>query len=766
VTLSKLIPLIAMVLMLSVLVSSSAAKTPERRIALVIGIGAYKAAPTLPNPPKDAHAMALTLAKVGFDVDERLDVDFRDFQRSLREFGIKAQNADVAVFYFAGHGMQVDRENYLVPADAKLEREHDLLYEAMRLDLVLGEASQARTLGIVILDACRNNPFIAHLSQQIARSTRAVDVGVGLARIDDPPKGTLVAMATRADAVAEDGDGEHSPYTQALLANLQTPGIELGLFFRKVRDAVLSATRGRQEPYTFGSLGAEPFFFFPEPPKTPPSVPALAPIELLDNAGAKTLGITGIRATDGKALVARVTGLPKGGILRLGDRLLLIGDTLTLDQLGKVSFTPDGSFAGQAGPFTFDVASESDATNAVPASLFIKILPSNHPPQVEGERKLTAMSNGLAIHPPTDPDNDPLTIIVTEVPTHGVIRNEAGEGLKIGDHLDSAGLAHLTYDPGQSPTGDVGGFAYLVDDGRGGKATGQVHVSVAEGPTAVAMASPKKAEIAQVAVSTPSAPLPPPPKPPAQPAVSLPAAPPAPAADGRDCAQCPALAELPAATFTMGAASGDSSERPAHAVTLVHGFAIAKAPVTVAEWHACVAAGACKVVSELDQAAADSPARNLSWDDAQDYVGWLSKLSGKSYRLPTEAEWEYAARGGTTTTYWWGEKLEPGKANCQDCGTPYHKEAPEPISTFPANSFGLSGMAGGVAQWVADCWFPSYAGAPKDGSARDKKDCHQRVLRGGSWRNDHSYAASSSRFFYEPTVRYLANGMRVARDMP
>ena len=761
-SLSKLLPLIAMILLLSVLTSSSLAKPSERRIALVIGIGAYKATPALPNPPKDAHAMALTLAKVGFDVDEELDIDFRTFQRSLREFGIKAQNADVAVFYFAGHGMQVERENYLVPADAKLERQHDLLYEAMSLDLVLGEASQARTLGIVILDACRNNPFTAHLGQQIARSTRAVDVGVGLARIDDPPKGTLVAMATRADAVAEDGDGEHSPYTQALLANLQTPGVELGLFFRKVRDAVLAATRGRQEPYTFGSLGAEPFYFFPEPPKTPPVVPALAPIELLDNAGTKPLAIKGIRATDGQSLVARITGLPKGGTLRLGDRLLLIGDTLTISQLAEISFTPDGSYTGQAGPFTFDVGAEGDNSNVVPASLFIKILPSNRPPEVEAERGLTVASPVLAIRPPTDPDGDALTIVVTAVPEHGVVRNEAGQALKLGDHLEPTTITRLSFDPGLSRAGDAGSFAYLVDDGRGGKVSGQVHLSISEGATVAAAAPSRHAEATPVAM----APLPPPPQPAVKPAVSLAPAPPPAAAGGRDCAQCPALAELPAGTFTMGAAAGDPSSRPAHSVTLAHGFAIAKSPVTVAEWHACAAAGVCKVVAELEQAADDSPARNLSWDDAQDYVGWLSKLSGKTYRLPTEAEWEYAARGGTSTTYWWGDKLENGKANCQDCGTPYHKEAPEPVSTFPANPFGLSDMAGGVAQWVADCWFPSHAGAPKDGSARDKKDCHQRVLRGGSWRNDHSYAASSSRFFYEPTVRYLANGVRVARDVP
>jgi formylglycine-generating enzyme required for sulfatase activity len=745
---SRLVALLGLVALFLLLAPAGAVEsTPEKRVALVIGVGAYRSAPTLPNPPKDAHAIAQALSKLGFEVDEKLDVDNRTFAESLREFGVKAANADVAVFYFAGHGMQVERENYLVPADAKLEREHDLLYEAMRLDLVLGEASQARTLGIVILDACRNNPFIKHLGEQnVARSERGVEVGVGLARVDDPPKGTLVAMATRADSVAEDGQGDHSPYTQALLENLKPRGLELGLFFRKVRDDVLAATHGRQEPYTFGSLGAQAFYFNAEPPNHPPVVPALVPIDLSDSGGPKSLAIKGISDPDGDPVVAHVTALPKGGTVRLGDRTLLIGDTLNLDQLAAVTFTPDGSFSGQAGPFSFDADDGRGAS--VPASLFIKIVPSNHPPVVEAERSFAAASNLLNIRPPSDPDGDPLSITVTAVPSQGVVRDSAGAPVKLGDKIDPAELPRLSFDPGAATAGEVGSFGYVVEDGRGGRANGLVHISLGKGSVVAA------APVAAAPVV-------------AKPVVSLaPAAPPPSSGGSTDCEHCPAMVEIPPGSFVMGDASGDASSRPVHRVTLKKGFAIAKTVVTSGEWKACVDGGACKRVAEMDTAPPESPAVNLSWDDAQDYLRWLGKLSGRHYRLPTEAEWEYAARAGTTTAYWWGDAKGEGKANCTDCGGAYNKAAPELVSTYAANPLGLSGMAGGVWEWMADCWFSTYAGAPKDGSARDKADCHTRVLRGGSWLNDHSYATSASRFFYEPDVRYIANGFRVVRDLP
>ena len=153
--------------------NAARAADPETRVALVVGIGAYQNAPALANPVNDAKRIAEALRRLNFEVEEQLDPDIRKLTRSLREFGIRAQRADAALVFYAGHGVQVDRENYLLPVDARLERERDLLYEALSLELVLGEVSQAKKVGIVILDACRNSPFVDRLSRSVVVAGRA-----------------------------------------------------------------------------------------------------------------------------------------------------------------------------------------------------------------------------------------------------------------------------------------------------------------------------------------------------------------------------------------------------------------------------------------------------------------------------------------------------------------------------------------------------------------------------------------------------------------
>lgn len=228
----------------------------------------------------------------------------------------------------------------------------------------------------------------------------------------------------------------------------------------------------------------------------------------------------------------------------------------------------------------------------------------------------------------------------------------------------------------------------------------------------------------------------------------------------RDCQNCPEMVIVPSGTFRMGS-DEDPTEKPIHQASIAS-FAIGKYPVTVGEWRHCVAAKACSAVVEGEDAA---PARNLSWTDAQEYVAWLSKNTGKPYRLPSEAEWEYAARAGAGSRYWWGERVMPSMANCKGCGGAYDSRQPAVIGSFPANPFGLHDMVGSVAQWVADCWHPNYQGAPSDGSPRTEPHCRENVLRGGSWRNDASYARSASRAYYDSGVRYPAHGFRVARSL-
>ena len=236
---------------------------------------------------------------------------------------------------------------------------------------------------------------------------------------------------------------------------------------------------------------------------------------------------------------------------------------------------------------------------------------------------------------------------------------------------------------------------------------------------------------------------------------------PAPGAEWKDCAACPPLISLPAGQFTMGSNSSDLSERPAHKVTLATPFAIGKYEVTAGQWNACADARVCQRVAQADEA----PVRDVSWDDVQQYLKWLGTTSGKPYRLPTEAEWEYAARGGTTTAFWWGEKLVPGKANCKDCGPPWQVDAPAKAGSFGANPYGLHDMNGSVWEWVSDCWHSSFKDAPADGRTWDAPNCTVRVIRGGSWREGAAYMVASTRFKYDASVRNGQNGFRVARNL-
>ena len=235
-------------------------------------------------------------------------------------------------------------------------------------------------------------------------------------------------------------------------------------------------------------------------------------------------------------------------------------------------------------------------------------------------------------------------------------------------------------------------------------------------------------------------------------------------ADIRDCPACPVLVSVPQGVFTMGSNSSDPSEKPPHRVTIEAPFAIGKTEVTVEQWNACVEAGACPRVAEAARPP-NSPARDISWDDAQVYVKWLTKVSGKPYRLPTEAEWEFAARGGSASRYWWGDEMKKGTANCKDCGDPWQADGPAPVASFAANGYGLYDMNGSVWEWVQDCWHSSYKGAPADGRAWEESFCPVRVIRGGSWRDGASYMPVTTRFKYDASVRHSQNGFRAARDL-
>ncbi|MFC6639724.1 caspase family protein [Sulfitobacter sediminilitoris] len=244
-----------------------------RRVALVIGNSDYSHATMLPNPANDARDIATAFTSLDYQVELVEDATRADLLDALRGFRTRSIGAEHAIIYYAGHGVEIDRQNFVIPVDAELKADIDVEYEAVPLQLLVAATSGARGLQLVVLDACRDNPFLAQMTRTL--STRSI--GRGLA-IYEPEGNSLVAYSAREGTVALDGTGENSPYAMAFLSALQRPGLEIGHFFRQVRDAVIRQTNGQQEPFLYGSLSADPVFFqlqgtpaAPEPQNTAPS---------------------------------------------------------------------------------------------------------------------------------------------------------------------------------------------------------------------------------------------------------------------------------------------------------------------------------------------------------------------------------------------------------------------------------------------------------------------------------------------------------------
>lgn len=239
-----------------------AASTPlrtERRVALVIGNSAYTAVPALPNPAADAATVAGALKLAGFtSVIITNDLSRAGLVAALQSFARAADNADWAVVYYAGHGLEIAGVNYIVPVDAKLANDRDVTDEAISLERVMASVEGAKRLRLVVLDACRNNPFLAKM--KVATAGRSV--GRGLAMVE-PSQATLVAYAAKAGSIASDGDGRNSPFASSFAKRLVEPGVEINKVFRQIRSDVLEATRNEQEPFVYGSLPPDDFFFVP-----------------------------------------------------------------------------------------------------------------------------------------------------------------------------------------------------------------------------------------------------------------------------------------------------------------------------------------------------------------------------------------------------------------------------------------------------------------------------------------------------------------------
>ena len=250
----------------------------------------------------------------------------------------------------------------------------------------------------------------------------------------------------------------------------------------------------------------------------------------------------------------------------------------------------------------------------------------------------------------------------------------------------------------------------------------------------------------------------------------------------RECDRCPEMVVISAGQFIMGAKESETGstpdERPQHTVNFTQPFGVGRFPVTLSEWDACVAARGCSYrPSDQSWGRGTQPAINILWDDAKEYVAWLSRTTGRTYRLLSESEREYVARAGTGTAYWWGDTFEPAQANCaidnrllssastSDLQPPIARERTVPVQSFAPNPWGLYQVHGNVYDWVEDCWHDNYDGAPSDGSAWVSGDCSRHVLRGGAFSRNMQTARSAARIWSGSSNRIIYMGVRVARTL-
>ena len=618
------------------------------RVALVIGNGAYTHTASLRNPPNDAEAISAALKRLGFIVIRLDDAGQAAMRQGLQVFARAATGVEIALVFYTGHGMEVDKHNFLVPVDARLASDQDVEFEAVPLDLVMRAVGRASGPGLVILDACRNNPFVA--AMQRSGSTRAI--GRGLGRVE-PLGETLVAYAAKEGTQAADGEGRNSPYTEVLLRYLEEPGLEIGLLFRKVRDAVVASTGGRQEPFVYGSLSSEGMYLRAAEPASPV---ASVPRPVADN------GETGRVRAERLATEREFWQSIKGSTNRSDFMAYLeqyrggAYETLARNRLKHLE--------GSAGVDSAALSQEESAS--VPA------LSLPRPELVEASLGLSRLERRLI----------------------------------------QLGLAAEGFDPGPAD-GVIGrGTRQAISRWqafRGAASTGYLDAESSKLLLTERQAEEKDQTLQQARSEE----------------------------ETRKWNQPQRLNNLLAmvrvqgGAFTMGCERGrdwncDGEEKPAHRVQ-VGSFEIGKYEATQELWEAVMGDNPSHF-----EGCTRCPVENVSWDDAQAFLRKLSDQTGEGYRLPTQAEWEYAARGGQQSR---GYEY----AGSNDLGSIawyLHNSVNKthPVGRKQPNELGLYDMSGNVSEWVQDCWRDSYAGVPDDGRAwASEGNCGKRVLRGGSW---------------------------------
>jgi len=668
-----------LVVMLALLVPWPAGAAVQNRTALVIGNGDYQDLP-LKNPTNDASDVAKALAKAGFEVIHKENVDQQAMEDAIREFGkALSTRGGTGLFYYAGHGVQLGDANYLIPLNSPIEVEKDVKYKAVNAAQVLDEMEYAgNPLNIVILDACRNNPY--------ASSFRSASRG--LVRMDGP-RGSLIAYATSPGSVADDGDGRNSVYTKHLLAAIEQPGQPIEQVFKQVRVGVSQETGGKQVPWESSSLTGD--FFFLEPGTTATPAPRQSQQPARSQSEQQVASISSAPA------MSQVENIREERI-----KLLLAAAELDVKALRLTS--PEGNNALER----YQEVLSLDPGNAEAESGIETI----------AERYVAMIDSAIA-KGQVDKANRYLGKARSLKPSSEIVA--AAE----------ARLAGLSGDTAldESSPGEQG-----ADDVRAQKEAESVQVASAKPAEQIALGGSARKVFRDELVS-----------------------------GGKG----PAMITIPPGTFRMGDLNqaGQENERPVQTITFSKPFAVGKFEVTFEEYDKFAQVTGRPLPPDNGWGRGARPVVNINWYDARAYVDWLSQQTGHKYRLPSEAEWEYVARAGTTTEYWWGNHIGRNQANCEVCGSQWDAVRTAPVGSFGANPFGVHDTVGNVWEWTEDCHHQNHEGARSDGKARTGGRCDTRVLRGGAWNYMAPRVRASTRSSTWPESQYLHLGFRVARDL-
>ncbi len=783
----------------------------EKRIALVIGDSAYERVPQLSNPVHDATAMAEMFKGAGFDtVQLKLDLKALEMRRALRDFSDQARDADIAIIYFAGHGIEIQGTNYLIPVDAVLERDIDADDEAVSLDRLLTIVEPARQLRLIILDACRDNPFAKTMKHAVA--SRAIDRG--LAKVEPMSPNTLIAFAAKAGSTAADGDAKNSPFTTALVKYLPTPGLDLRLAFGYVRDDVLKVTRHRQEPFIYGSLGGDDVALVPKSAAPPPPPPA--PV-VDSNAGARfdyelTSQINVVAAWD-----SFLKKYPSGfySDLARAQRDKLIADTTATNEQVRLAAERKALEAARApeaerARIAAQAKAEQDAriaaekARAEAAKLAAEKKAAEDARTAEAERARIAAQARAAEEAriAAEKARAEAARLAAEKKAAEEAKAAEAERARIAAQAKAAEEARLAAERKAAddaarakaaqakPAGNTQLAAVLPGDGRLGQ---EARIEGQRPQTGCAGTSPQAVSLSPDAARALSLPE----------ECGL-----KPKESFRECQNCPEMVMVPSGEFLMGSSKDEidnglagANEAPQHKVALRQPIAVGRFEVTRDQYAAFVNAtgyrgsGRCftfeqNMPKERENRSflmpgyaqeGNHPAVCVSWTDAEAYVDWLSKTTGKAYRLPSEAEYEYAARAGGTARYAFTDDPAdlcrfangadqsartaglPEDAPYMACSDGYAFTAP--VGSLAANAFGLYDLIGNVWEWTADCFADDYSSAGSDSAARALNNCQTRTVRGGDWFSTPASLRPAVRAKANPNAHHDDIGFRVVRTL-